>query len=41
MTAMLEANVWFVFHRGAWDDEPLLNRYRAMLARIGGAQLIA
>ena len=38
---VLEANVWFVFHRSAWDDEPLLNRYRAMLSRAGSTQLIA
>ena len=38
---VLEANVWFVFHRSAWDDEPLLNRYRAMLSRAGTTQLIA
>ena len=39
---VLEANVWFVFHRSAWDDEPLLNRYRAMLARSAAhSQLIA
>lgn len=36
---LLEANVWFVFHRSAWDDEPLLDRYRAMLRRTGFAQL--
>ncbi len=38
--ALLDANVWFVFHRSAWDDEPLLQRYRAMVARAGFAQLI-
>ncbi len=37
---LLEANVWFVFHRSAWDDEPLLDRYRAMLRRAGFAQLV-
>lgn len=37
---LLEANLWFVFHRSAWDDEVLLERYRAMLRRAGWAQLI-
>ena len=37
---LLEANVWFVFHRSAWDDEALLDRYRAMLHRAGFAQLV-
>ncbi|MGD9834050.1 MAG: alpha/beta fold hydrolase [Piscinibacter sp.] len=36
---LLEANVWFVFHRSAWDDEALIDRYRAMLRRTGFAQL--
>lgn len=36
---LLEANLWFVFHRSAWDDEALLDRYRAMLRRTGFAQL--
>lgn len=38
--AVLDANVYFVFHRSTWDDEPLLDRYRAMVARAGDAQLI-
>ncbi|MFT3663785.1 alpha/beta fold hydrolase [Piscinibacter sp.] len=38
--ALLDANVWFVFHRSAWDDEPLLDRYRAMVTRAGDAQLV-
>jgi pimeloyl-ACP methyl ester carboxylesterase len=38
--AVLDANVYFVFHRKAWDDEPLLDRYRTMVARAGDAQLI-
>lgn len=38
--AVLDANVYFVFHRSAWDDEPLLDRYRAMVARAGYPQLI-
>lgn len=37
---LLEANVWFVFHRSAWDDDALLDRYRAMLRRAGFAQLV-
>lgn len=37
---LLEANVWFVFHRSAWDDEVLLDRYRAMLRRAGFTQLV-
>lgn len=37
---LLEANVWFVFHRSAWDDTPLLDRYRTMLRRAGVAQLV-
>lgn len=37
---LLEANVWFVFHRSAWDDGALLDRYRAMLRRAGFAQLV-
>lgn len=37
---LLEANVWFVFHRSAWDDVALLDRYRAMLRRAGFAQLV-
>ena len=37
---LLEANVWFVFHRSAWDDTALLDRYRAMLRRAGFAQLV-
>jgi pimeloyl-ACP methyl ester carboxylesterase len=37
---LLEANVWFVFHRSAWDDDALLERYRAMLRRAGFAQLV-
>lgn len=36
---LLQANVWFVFHRSAWDDDALLDRYRAMLRRAGFAQL--
>lgn len=38
--AVLDANVWFVFHRSAWDDPPLLDRYRAMLGRAGMPQLV-
>lgn len=37
---LLEANVWFVFHRSAWDDDALLDRYRAMLRRAGFDQLV-
>lgn len=37
---LLDANVWFVFHRRAWDDEALLARYRAMVARAGFEQLV-
>ena len=37
---LLDANVWFVFHRRAWDDEGLLARYRAMVARAGFEQLV-
>lgn len=37
---VLEANVWFVFDRSAWDDQPLLDRYLAMLRRAGTAQLV-
>lgn len=37
---VLDANTWFVFHRSAWDDEPLLERYRAMVRRAGIEQLV-
>lgn len=37
---VLEANVWFVFDRSAWDDQPLLDRYLAMVRRAGTAQLV-
>ncbi len=33
---VLEANVWFVFDRSAWDDQPLLDRYLAMVAAPDG-----
>lgn len=37
---VLEANVWFVFDRSAWDDQPLLDRYLAMLRRAGKPLLV-
>lgn len=37
---VLEANVWFVFDRSAWDDQPLLDRYLAMVRRAGTPQLV-
>jgi pimeloyl-ACP methyl ester carboxylesterase len=37
---VLKANVWFVFHRCVWDDEALLERYRAMVRRAGIEQLV-
>lgn len=40
MEALIEANTWFVFHRSAWDDTGLLDRYRAMVRRAGVAQLV-
>ena len=40
MEMLIEANTWFVFHRSAWDDEPLLERYRTMVRRAGVAQLV-
>jgi len=40
MEMLIEANTWFVFHRSAWDDEPLLERYRAMVRRAGVPQLV-
>lgn len=37
---VLEANVWFVFDRSAWDEQPLLDRYLAMVRRAGTLQLV-
>lgn len=37
---VLEANVWFVFDRSAWDDQPLLDRYLAMVRRTSVLQLV-
>lgn len=37
---VLEANVWFVFDRSTWDDQPLLDRYLAMVKRNSVAQLV-
>lgn len=37
---LLQANVWFVFHRASWDDQPLLDRYLAMVRRAGVPQLV-
>lgn len=37
---LLEANVWFVFDRSAWDDQPLLDRYLAMVRRTSVPQLV-
>lgn len=40
MEMLIEANTWFVFHRSAWDDDALLERYRAMVRRAGVEQLV-
>lgn len=40
MEMLIDANTWFVFHRSAWDDDALLERYRAMVRRAGVAQLV-
>lgn len=37
---VLEANVWFVFDRSAWDDQPLLDRYLSMVRRTSVPQLV-
>lgn len=37
---VLEANVWFVFDRSAWDDQALLDRYLAMVRRTSVPQLV-
>jgi len=37
---LLQANVWFVFDRACWDDQPLLDRYLEMVRRAGVPQLV-